>query len=81
MALEIGAMKYGLYNNCHATPMVYEYGGLNLSRREENYRKFYFLGIMININGKRFLDIKILGIIPMQYGRKVMNNQTLHSRY
>ena len=61
MALEIGAMKNGLYDGCHATPMdlyMKDYGGLDLEPKErKNYRKIcYFLGIMINSKGKRFLD-------------------------
>ena len=61
MALEIGAAKHGLYDGCHATPMdlhMKNYGGLDLEPSErKNYRKIcYFLGIMINANGKRFLD-------------------------
>ncbi len=79
MALEIGAMKYGLYNNCHATPMDFymkNYGGLDLKPGErKNYRKIcYFLGIMININGKRFLDEgkNFRNYTYAQYGRKVL---------
>ena len=42
-----------------------DYGGLDLEpKQRKNYRKIcYFLGIMINAKGKRFLDEgKILGI-------------------
>ena len=50
-----------LYDGCHATPMdlhMKNYGGLDLEPKErKNYRKIcYFLGIMINEKGQRFLD-------------------------
>jgi len=79
MALEIGAMKNGLYDGCHATPMdlyMKDYGGLDLEPKErKNYRKIcYFLGIMINSKGKRFLDEgkNFRNYTYAQYGRKVL---------
>lgn len=61
MAMEVGAADYGLYSGCHATPMdlhMAEFGGLDLPPGErKNYRKIsYFLGVMLNANGERFVD-------------------------
>ena len=79
MALEIGAIKHGLYEGCHATPMdlhMKNYGGLDLEPKErKNYRKIcYFLGIMINAKGQRFLDEgkNFRNYTYAQYGRKVL---------
>ncbi|MDC3116208.1 FAD-dependent tricarballylate dehydrogenase TcuA [Alphaproteobacteria bacterium] len=79
MALEIGATKHGLYDGCHATPMdlhMKNFGGLDLEPSErKNYRKIcYFLGIMINARGKRFLDEgkNFRNYTYAQYGRKVL---------
>lgn len=61
MAQAMGAQAYGLYDNCHATPMdlhMADNGGLHLPASErKNYRKIcYFLGIMLNSAGERFVD-------------------------
>ncbi len=61
MALETGAAFYGKENGCHAVPMdlhMSDYGNLNLPFIErKHYRKIcYFLGIMLNAHGKRFVD-------------------------
>ena len=79
MALKIGATKHGLYHGCHATPMdlhMKNYGGLDLEPKErKNYRKIcYFLGIMINAKGQRFLDEgkNFRNYTYAQYGRKVL---------
>ena len=61
MAFKLGAQKYGCYKGCHATPMdlhMKEFGNLNLPHKErKHYRKIcYFLGVMINAEGKRFVD-------------------------
>ena len=80
MALEIGAAKHGLYDGCHATPMdlyMKNYGGLDLEPSErKNYRKIcYFLGIMINANGKRFLDEgkNFRNYTYAQYGKRILD--------
>ena len=79
MALNAGALKHGLYQGCHATPMdlhMKNYGNLGLNPSErKHYRKIcYFLGIMINAHGKRFLDegINFRNYTYAQYGRKVL---------
>lgn len=61
MAHDLGAAKYGLYPNCHATPMdlhMPNFANLDLPAGErKNYRKIcYFLGVMLNANGDRFVD-------------------------
>ncbi len=79
MALKLGAKKHGLYDGCHATPMdlhMKNYGGLDLEPGErKNYRKIcYFLGIMINAKGRRFLDEgkNFRNYTYAQYGRKIL---------
>ncbi len=61
MARDLGAQTYGLVDGCHATPMdlhMADYGGLDLPAGErKNYRKIcYFLGVMVNAEGQRFVD-------------------------
>ena len=60
-AWAIGAQKYGRLEGCHATPMDFhmkDFGNLNIPHGErKNYRKIsYFLGVMLNDNGARFVD-------------------------
>jgi len=61
MGANVGAQAYGLIDGCHATPMdlhMADFGGLDLPASErKNYRKIcYFLGVMLNANGDRFVD-------------------------
>ena len=61
LAYAQGAEAYGVYENCHATPMdlhMPDFGNLDLPHMDrKNYRKIcYFLGVMINANGERFVD-------------------------
>ncbi len=61
MALAIGAGFNGLATGCHAVPMdahMPDYGNLGLPYIERKlYRKIsYFLGIMLNAEGERFVD-------------------------
>jgi tricarballylate dehydrogenase len=61
MAFALGARRYGLYEGCHATPMdlyMKDYGNLDIPHGErKNYRKIcYFLGLMLNAKGERFVD-------------------------
>ncbi|MEM8789675.1 MAG: FAD-dependent tricarballylate dehydrogenase TcuA [Pseudomonadota bacterium] len=61
MALALGARRHGAYTGAHATPMdlhMADYGGLHLPPGErKNYRKIcYFLGVMLNARGERFVD-------------------------
>jgi tricarballylate dehydrogenase len=61
MAFALGAARHGLYEGCHATPMdlhMKDFGNLAIPHGErKNYRKIsYFLGIMLNARGERFVD-------------------------
>ena len=79
MALEVGAQKFGLFEGCHATPMdlhMADYGNLDLEPGErKNYRKIcYFLGIMVNALGNRFVDegINFRNYTYAQFGKAIM---------
>ena len=61
ISVEIGAQQNGLIDGCHATPMdlhMPDYANLDLPASErKNYRKIcYFLGVMLNADGARFVD-------------------------
>ncbi|MEM6372887.1 MAG: FAD-dependent tricarballylate dehydrogenase TcuA [Pseudomonadota bacterium] len=61
MAELAGAAANGLYKGCHATPMdlhMADFGNLDIPPGErKNYRKIsYFLGVMLNAHGHRFVD-------------------------
>lgn len=57
MALDIGAMPYGNWSGCHAVGWDFNappYGDLEVG---DNFQKHsYPLGIIVNANGKRFVD-------------------------
>ncbi|MEM6760327.1 MAG: FAD-dependent tricarballylate dehydrogenase TcuA [Pseudomonadota bacterium] len=60
-AWAVGAQRYGRMTGCHATPMdlyMKPYANLDLPHGErKNYRKIsYFLGVMLNAEGQRFVD-------------------------
>ncbi|MEO0945241.1 MAG: FAD-dependent tricarballylate dehydrogenase TcuA, partial [Pseudomonadota bacterium] len=76
---ELGAMRYGRFDGCHATPMdlhMKDFGNLDLPPKErKNYRKIcYFLGIMLNAKGERFVDegINFRNYTYAQFGRAVL---------
>lgn len=80
MAIEAGATEYGLYKGCHATPMdlhMADFGGLDLPPGErKNYRKIsYFLGVMLNAEGDRFVDegANFRNYTYAQYGAAILN--------
>lgn len=61
LAWALGAARHGNRGGCHATPMdrfMKDYGDLDLPAGERKlYRKIcYFLGVMINAKGQRFVD-------------------------
>jgi tricarballylate dehydrogenase len=61
MALEVGAEISGRPDGCHAVPMdrhMPDYANLDLPFIErKQYRKIcYFLGVMLNADGERFVD-------------------------
>ncbi|MBT0958486.1 FAD-dependent tricarballylate dehydrogenase TcuA [Alphaproteobacteria bacterium KMM 3653] len=79
MAEKLGAQAYGFYGGCHATPMdlkMADYGNLDLPPGErKNYRKIcYFLGVMLNARGDRFVDegINFRNYTYAQFGREIM---------
>lgn len=79
MAFGAGASQYGLYAGCHATPMdlhMADFGGLHLPPGErKNYRKIsYFLGVMLNALGDRFVDEgeNFRNYTYAQFGRAVL---------
>lgn len=79
MAFKLGARKRGVYEGCHATPMdLYtpDYGNLDLPHIErKHYRKIcYFLGIMVNADGERFVDEgkDFRNYTYAQFGRSIM---------
>lgn len=79
MALDLGAESYGLFEGCHATPMdlhMADFGNLDLPAGErKNYRKIcYFLGVMLNTQGNRFVDegINFRNYTYAQFGRAVL---------
>lgn len=78
-AWDVGAQKYGRFDGCHATPMDYymkNFGNLDIPHGErKNYRKIsYFLGVMLNQNGERFVDegIDFRNYTYAQFGRAVL---------
>ncbi|MEO1640101.1 MAG: FAD-dependent tricarballylate dehydrogenase TcuA [Pseudomonadota bacterium] len=80
MAQAAGAEIHGLIDGCHATPMdlhMADFGGLDLPAAErKNYRKIcYFLGIMLNANGERFVDEgeNFRNYTYAQFGKAVLN--------
>lgn len=79
MAHGLGAQEYGLYAGCHATPMdlhMADYGNLDLPPGErKNYRKIcYFLGVMLNAKGERFVDegLNFRNYTYAQFGAAIM---------
>lgn len=79
MALAVGAQAYGFFEGCHATPMdlhMADFGGLNLPHKErKNYRKIsYFLGVMVNAHGNRFVDegANFRNYTYAQFGRAIL---------
>ena len=80
MALDLGAARHGHYAGAHATPMdrhMKEYGNLEIPHGErKNYRKIcYFLGVMLNARGERFVDegLDFRNYTYAQYGRAVLD--------
>lgn len=79
MAEALGATRYGRFDGCHATPMdlhMKNFGNLDLPPKErKNYRKIcYFLGVMLNARGERFVDegINFRNYTYAQFGRAVL---------
>ena len=80
MALSLGAAFNGLEDGCHATPMdknMPEYGNLSIPHIErKHYRKIcYFLGVMLNANGERFVNegLNFRNYTYAQFGSAILN--------
>jgi len=57
MAMDIGAMPWGQWSGCHATPISADWG--EFAPREltdRSNRLSYLYGVMLNRNGQRFVD-------------------------
>ncbi|MEM7439409.1 MAG: FAD-dependent tricarballylate dehydrogenase TcuA [Pseudomonadota bacterium] len=79
MAEALGAVRYGRFDGCHATPMdlhMKDFGNLDLPPKDrKNYRKIcYFLGVMLNARGERFVDegINFRNYTYAQFGGAVL---------
>ncbi len=79
MALEQGAVMEGNLTGCHATPMdknMPNHGNTDIPFIDrKNYRKIcYFLGIMINSKGNRFVDegINFRNYTYAQFGEAIL---------
>ena len=79
MAEKLGADLSGNFSGCHAVPMdrfMPDYGNLNLPHIErKHYRKIsYLFGIMVNQEGKRFVDegLDFRNYTYAQFGRAVL---------
>jgi tricarballylate dehydrogenase len=57
MALDMGAMPWGHWGGCHATPIVSDapdYGKREMT--DKTNRLSYLYGVMINVEGRRWID-------------------------
>src|SRR5580692_3506314 len=75
MALAIGAMPWGQWSGCHATPISADWG--NFAPREltdRSNRLSYLYGVMINRNGRRFVNEGEDGAMftYAKYGRAIL---------
>jgi tricarballylate dehydrogenase len=75
MAMDIGAMPWGQWSGCHATPISADWG--NFAPREmtdRSNRLSYLYGVMINRLGRRFVDEGSDGAMftYAKYGRAIL---------
>ena len=92
MALAIGALPWGQWSGCHATPISNEWGAFaDRKLTDKSNRLSYHYGVMINRQGKRFTDegedlnlytyAKFGGIILGQPGSlayQIFDQKTVH---
>jgi len=75
MALDIGAMPWGQWSGCHSTPISADWG--HFAPREmtdKSNRLSYLYGVMINREGRRFLDegLDVQFLTYAKYGRIIL---------
>ena len=75
MAMDIGAMPWGQWSGCHATPISADWG--NFAPREmtdRSNRLSYLYGVMVNRLGRRFVDEGADGAMftYAKYGRAIL---------
>jgi tricarballylate dehydrogenase len=75
MAMDVGAMPWGQWSGCHATPISADWG--NFAPREltdKSNRLSYVYGLMINARGHRFVDEGEDGAMYTyaKYGRAIL---------
>ena len=75
MAMALGAMPWGQWSGCHATPISADWG--NFAPREltdRSNRLSYLYGVMINRRGRRFVDEGEDGAMftYAKYGRAIL---------
>ena len=57
LALNIGALPWGQWSGCHATPICADWGDFaDRKLTDKSNRLSYLYGVMINQHGKRFVD-------------------------
>ncbi len=92
MALDLGALPWGQWSGCHATPISNEWPAFaDRSRTDKSNRLSYPFGVMINRAGMRFVDegedvqfftyAKYGGIILRQPGSlawQIFDQKTVH---
>jgi tricarballylate dehydrogenase len=76
MALQIGAQSYGQWSGCHAVAWeryAHDYGDVD-GQHMAGYRHSYPFGIMVNADGKRFVDegADFRNYTYAKYGRVVL---------
>ena len=86
MATSLGAALHGFFGGCHAVPMdknMPDYGNLELPFNErKHYRKIsYLYGIMLNEEGKRFVDegLDMRNYTYAQFGKAVLEQPNSHA--
>ncbi|MDP2241461.1 MAG: FAD-dependent tricarballylate dehydrogenase TcuA [Burkholderiales bacterium] len=78
MALDLGAMPWGHWGGCHATPIVAEapdYGVRNMT--DKTNRLSYPYGVMINVEGRRWVDeaVDFQSFTYAKYGGLILKQQ------
>ena len=75
MALDIGAQPYGQWSGCHSCAWERNAGDFgSVETRHNGFRHSYLFGIMVNADGKRFLDegADFRNFTYAKYGRVIL---------